>query len=103
MTTPHRTLQMALDALAEYTHDEDTGRCHGCGKKIGGAHHPPCPVDAAITALREALAAPPAAPAVPLTDEQIDELWRAPMSADWEHREFARAIEKAHGIGGGNG
>jgi hypothetical protein len=35
----------------------------------------------------------------PLTDEQIDALWRAPMSADWEHREFARAIESAHGIG----
>ena len=45
----------------------------------------------------------PAAPAVrePLTDEQIDALWRAPMSADWEHREFARAIEAHHGIGGG--
>ena len=44
----------------------------------------------------------PAAPAVrePLTDEQIDALWRAPMSADWEHREFARAIERAHGITG---
>lgn len=44
-----------------------------------------------------------AAPAVrePLTDEQIDALWRAPMSADWEHREFARAIEAHHGIGGG--
>lgn len=39
-------------------------------------------------------------PAVPLTDEQIDALWRAPMSADWEHREFARAIEAAHGIKG---
>lgn len=46
--------------------------------------------------------AAPAAPAVrePLTDEQIDALWRAPMSADWEHREFARAIERAHGITG---
>jgi len=53
-------------------------------------------------AARAMIAASPAAP-VPLTDEQIDELWRAPMSADWEHREFARAIEKAHGIGGGNG
>jgi hypothetical protein len=30
-----------------------------------------------------------------LTDEQIDTLWKAPMSADWEHREFARAIESA--------
>ena len=50
--------------------------------------------------LEATLAAAPA-PAVPLTDEQIDALWRAPMSADWEHREFARAIEAHHGIGGG--
>ena len=35
---------------------------------------------------------------VPLTDEQIDAMWRQPMSADWEHREFARAIEAHHGI-----
>ena len=44
-----------------------------------------------------------AAPVVrePLTDEQIDALWSSPMSADWEHREFARAIEAHHGIGGG--
>ena len=40
--------------------------------------------------------APPKA--VPLTDEQIDGMWKAPMSADWEHREFARAVEQAHGI-----
>jgi len=37
---------------------------------------------------------------VPLTDAEIDALWQAPMSADWEHREFARAIERAHGITG---
>lgn len=48
----------------------------------------------------EALSATPAV-REPLTDEQIDALWRAPMSADWEHREFARAIEAHHGIGGG--
>jgi hypothetical protein len=34
----------------------------------------------------------------PLSDEELDRLWREPMSADWEHREFARAIEAAHGI-----
>lgn len=49
------------------------------------------------------------APREPLTDEQVDALWKEPMSADWEHREFARAIERAiasqpvaqrfHGIG----
>jgi hypothetical protein len=40
----------------------------------------------------------PAPVPVPLTDEQIDAMWREPMSADWEHREFARAIEAHHGI-----
>ena len=44
------------------------------------------------------LASPPAPVPVPLTDEQIDSMWRQPMSADWEHREFARAIEAHHGI-----
>jgi hypothetical protein len=34
----------------------------------------------------------------PLSDEELDRLWREPMSADWEHREFARAVEAAHGI-----
>jgi hypothetical protein len=34
----------------------------------------------------------------PLSNEELDRLWREPMSADWEHREFARAIEAAHGI-----
>jgi hypothetical protein len=43
-------------------------------------------------------ASPPAPVPVPLTDEQIDSMWREPMSADWEHREFARAIEAHHGI-----
>jgi hypothetical protein len=36
----------------------------------------------------------------PLSDEELDRLWREPMSADWEHREFARAVEAAHGIRG---
>jgi hypothetical protein len=36
----------------------------------------------------------------PLSDEELDRLWREPMSADWEHREYARAIEAAHGIRG---
>jgi len=31
----------------------------------------------------------------PLSDEELDRLWREPMSADWEHREYARAIEAA--------
>jgi hypothetical protein len=36
----------------------------------------------------------------PLSDEELDRLWREPMSADWEHREYARAVEAAHGIRG---
>ena len=34
----------------------------------------------------------------PLSNEEFDRLWRAPMSADWEHREYGRAVEAAHGI-----
>jgi hypothetical protein len=51
-------------------------------------------------ALQEALAEKPA-PAQPLTDEQIDEIDEANWKEDhtvWGIREFARAIEAAHGI-----
>jgi hypothetical protein len=34
----------------------------------------------------------------PLSNEELDRLWREPMSADCEHREYARAVEAAHGI-----
>ena len=34
----------------------------------------------------------------PLTEDEINSLWWGPMCADYEHREFARAIEAAHGI-----
>jgi hypothetical protein len=46
-------------------------------------------------ALRAALEQPEQEP---LSDEELDRLWREPMSADWEHREYARAVEAAHGI-----
>lgn len=29
----------------------------------------------------------------PLTDEELDVMWRSPMSADWEHREYGRLVE----------
>jgi hypothetical protein len=69
------------------------------GKKVrnheGGTRYQPPVEDAAITSLRAALDQPEQEP---LSDEELDRLWREPMSADWEHREFARAIEAAHGI-----
>jgi hypothetical protein len=47
---------------------------------------------------------PPAAQRQPLTDEEIDELWREatlkPALTSEFVRVFARAIEAAHGIGG---
>ncbi len=50
----------------------------------------------------------PAAPVVPLTDEQIDAIrancWSHPgLGASFYYDKFARAIEAAHGIGGSNG
>jgi hypothetical protein len=54
-------------------------------------------VAAAIAEIRQRMKdAPPRRE--PLSDEELDRLWREPMSADWEHREFARAVEAAHGI-----
>ena len=59
-------------------------------------------IDNAITALRTALAEPERKP---LTDEEIDALpWTKNYESDvtlYEAlRDFARAIERAHGIGG---
>ena len=53
-------------------------------------------------AVRKAMAAQPAPVPVPLTGEQIDKIWHRMGSftdrqSDW--RIFARAIERAHGIG----
>ena len=56
----------------------------------------------------EWFAAPPAAPAVPLTDEQIDKIlerermkWATSPPTYEFAASFARAIEAAHGITGG--
>ena len=57
-----------------------------------------------LDALRAALAAQPAPAAVPLTDEQIRDLWSwsatldAEYTANTQQHAFARAIERAHGI-----
>ena len=164
MTTPHRTLQMALDALDAITDDVD-----GTGLNTMPSFDKALD---AITALREALAAPqaepsdmvivprkelgdgisllhqamvgacncltkthearyhaencfyrklsdqcdkleatiaaapPAAPAVPLTDEQIRSMWKSSEfrgnggQVDW-FCEGIRAAEARHGITGG--
>ena len=54
----------------------------------------------ALIALRAALAEPERKP---LTDEEIDDLWLSPpeevRNVRFRHTKFARAIERAHGIG----
>ena len=89
MTTPHRTLQMALDALDAITDDVD-----GTGLNTMPSFDKA--IDA-IAALREALApdhlrdttekAAPAAPVVPLTDEQIDSVIRDVAELDYSSPE----------------
>ncbi len=57
-------------------------------------------VDAARAALRTALAEPERKP---LTDEEISDLWCEVSNTDFvtaDTHVFARAIERAHGIGG---
>ena len=49
---------------------------------------------------RVALYAHPQPPRQPLTLEQIDEVWAATKGPRHGIRNFARAIERAHGIGG---
>ena len=71
ITLPRATVQQALEALIATTLPKNWH---------------------AINALRTALEQPEQEP---LSDEELDRLWREPMSADWEHREFARAVEAA--------
>jgi hypothetical protein len=81
ITLPRATVQQALEALENGSPDqypEDAGVFYD-----------------AKDALRAALEQPEQEP---LSDEELDRLWREPMSADWEHREYARAVEAAHGI-----
>ncbi len=84
MTTLREAAQQALEAL-EFMADE-----WGFTQKSNRPER-----WQAIDALRAALEQPVQEP---LSDEELDRLWREPMSADWEHREYARAIEAAHGI-----
>jgi hypothetical protein len=84
MTTLREAAQQALEAL-EFMADE-----WGFTQKSNRPER-----WQAIDALRAALEQPVQEP---LSDEELDRLWREPMSADWEHREYGRAVEAAHGI-----
>jgi hypothetical protein len=78
MTDLKKAAQQALNSLRGYRREI------GCKQ--------PCDAERALEAALEQPVQEP------LSDEELDRLWREPMSADWEHREFARAIEAAHGI-----
>ena len=82
----------------EPTEDMIQAAAGAWGESEGGLHN------AFAAALRGGIAASPAAPVVPLTEEEILRIkgqFRGTL--DVQFVDFARAIEKAHGIGGGNG
>lgn len=56
----------------------------------------PAEIDTAMDAIREALAEPARKP---LTDEDISAIVQSMWAYTWDAHMFARAIEKAHGIG----
>ena len=106
------------EALAEPGPEPAAWKCANCGNTSDcqgvGQGDNWCNSCAVCGQMQPLYAAPPAAPApaapvVPLTDEQINEMWRKIRAEDdsWmplPHEVFARAIERAHGItGGGNG
>ncbi len=101
MTTLREAAQQALEALASVYPYTDSLICYASTT----GEHPPNAIDGnvrdAITALRTALAE---SERKPLTDEELlallteidPETERVPRGL----RNFARAIERAHGIGG---
>jgi hypothetical protein len=126
ITLPRATVQQALEALENSSPDqypEDAGVFYDAKDALRAALEKPEPeqepdlrtaaqqalealearavnryfehLGETITALRAALEQ---TVQEPLSDEELDRLWREPMSADWEHREYGRAIEAAHGI-----
>ena len=82
ITVPRELLEQALSAL-------DAGHQFGSNQEL-------------VDALRVALAAPPQ---VPLTEEEIDDIWDCTFSQDDPSRTrsfrqiITRAIERAQGIG----
>jgi hypothetical protein len=78
MTDLRTAAQQALNSLRGYRREI------GCEQ--------PCDAERALEAALEQ------GEQEPLSNEELDRLWREPMSADWEHREYARAVEAAHGI-----
>ncbi len=77
MNKQREALQLALEALEDY--------------QANGAPFLKC--DAAVAAIREALAEPARKP---LTDGELWEMW---VESPSDVLRFARAIERAHGIG----
>ena len=86
MTTLREAAQHALEALKCLVETYEMGNIIRSDIKDA---------EEAIASLKAALEQPVQEP---LSDEELDRLWREPMSADWEHREYARAVEAAHGI-----
>jgi hypothetical protein len=72
--------------------DDELRRLHHNNRVLNNALWRACGDD--YRAIEAALAEPEQEP---LSDDELDRLWREPMSADWEHREYARAIKAAHG------
>jgi hypothetical protein len=94
-------VQNIVDAIAALEQPEQEPVAWFNGKPVYSAP-PRCPncasLEAQNTELDRKLAALEQPEQEPLSDEELDRLWREPMSADWEHREYARAVEAAHGI-----
>lgn len=97
MSDLRKAAEIALDALEEINK-------LSIGKN---AISLPAEIDTAMDALRAALATVPSdcpyshqPQRKPLTDQEIDNLRHLiDPTADWSYFAFARAIEKAHGIG----
>lgn len=99
--------QQALEALEWMSNcyvgeDDEAGECASCHERSYKPHHPNCRRNNAITALRAALDAPELQ-RDPLTDDEIYEIAAKPAAISGHYvMSFARAIEKAHGIGDSN-
>jgi LmbE family N-acetylglucosaminyl deacetylase len=107
-TVPPKTRLVVDDEDGMGTSFIPVGRlCHEAAAALRQLLEQPEPVQEPVTwgvhdqiALTKAIqSAPPAQPAVPLTDEQIDQIMQPlTQGVPYSWRAFARAIEAAHGI-----